>query len=312
VAVGVVAELVLEERGPNAVLVSLARAGTPIGALLRRWARWRHGLDLPHYSVSIVRGRGIDAVALRYLAARHEPRSTMFLDGWTGKGAIAAELAAAVTNANSALGLTGGDEFSAELAVLADTGHCVRVFGTREDFLIPSACLNSTVSGLVSRTVLNGRHLGPGDFHGAKFYRELADVDVSALFLDAITDQFAEALPTVVEQLAARQAGLVDTEPSWRGRVEVADLAARYGIGDANLVKPGVGETTRVLLRRVPWKVLMRREAVDELQHIVLLAAQRGVEIELLDELGYSCVGLIHPQFSRGAIGADGAAVASQ
>ena len=59
-AVGVVTELVLAERGPAPVLASLARAGTPVGILMRRWARFAHGLDLPHYALSIVRGRGID------------------------------------------------------------------------------------------------------------------------------------------------------------------------------------------------------------------------------------------------------------
>ena len=151
-AVATVTELVLAERGPGAVLASLARAGTPIGALMRRWARYAHGLDLPHYTLSIVRGRGIDELALRYLADRHEPADVVFVDGWTGKGAIAVELAAAVETGPVRIGA-----FSAELAVLADTGACVRTFGTREDFLIPSACLNSTVSGLVSRTVLNRR-----------------------------------------------------------------------------------------------------------------------------------------------------------
>ncbi|CAM5535350.1 Phosphoribosyltransferase OS=Streptomyces glaucescens OX=1907 GN=SGLAU_10855 PE=4 SV=1 [Streptomyces glaucescens] len=67
-AVGVVTETVLAERSPRPVLVSLARAGTPVGVLMRRWAQHRHGLDLPHYAVSIVRGRGIDANALRWLA----------------------------------------------------------------------------------------------------------------------------------------------------------------------------------------------------------------------------------------------------
>jgi len=33
---------------PDAVLVSLARAGTPVGVLMRRWARHAHGLELPH------------------------------------------------------------------------------------------------------------------------------------------------------------------------------------------------------------------------------------------------------------------------
>ena len=63
---------------------------------MRRWAQRAHGVDLPHYAVSIVRGRGIDPVALRYLAAHHDPASVMFVDGWTGKGAIARELAAAL------------------------------------------------------------------------------------------------------------------------------------------------------------------------------------------------------------------------
>ena len=51
---------------------------------------------LPHYAVSIVRGRGIDPLALRYLAAHHDPARVVFVDGWTGKGAIARELAAAL------------------------------------------------------------------------------------------------------------------------------------------------------------------------------------------------------------------------
>ena len=49
-----------------------------------------------------------------------------------------------------------------EIAVLADPGGCVRTYGTRDDFLIPSACLNSTVSGLVSRTVLRADLIGAG------------------------------------------------------------------------------------------------------------------------------------------------------
>ena len=77
-----------------------------------------HGLDLPHYAVSIVRGRGIDRIAMRYLAAHHDPASVVFVDGWTGKGAIARELTAALTSRCRA----GGPEFSDDLAVLADPG----------------------------------------------------------------------------------------------------------------------------------------------------------------------------------------------
>lgn len=297
-AVGTVTETVLAERGPRPVLVSLARAGTPVGVLMRRWAQHRHGLDLPHYAVSIVRGRGIDANALRWLAAHHDPADVVFVDGWTGKGAITRELAAALED-------FGG--FNPEIAVLADPGGCVRTYGTREDFLIPSACLNSTVSGLISRTVLRADLVGPHDFHGAKFYRELAGTDVSGLFLDTVAARFDEVADAVDAE--AKELLAADRAPTWEGWAAVERISEEYGIHDVNLVKPGVGETTRVLLRRVPWKILAKRGAGADLDHVRLLAEQRGVPVEEVGELPYTCVGLIHPKYTRGATGADGTAV---
>ncbi|MCX4749321.1 phosphoribosyltransferase [Kitasatospora sp. NBC_01287] len=321
-AVGIVAETLLRERGEGLVLASLARAGTPVGVLIRRWLAAAHRIEAPHYAVSIIRGRGIDPVALRYLADRHDPARIVFVDGWTGKGAIARELATALA----------GTPFDPELAVLADPGRCVRTFGTREDFLIPSACLNSTVSGLISRTVLRSDLIGPDDFHGAKYYRELAGADVSVAFLDIIAAHFPEVSAEVAARIpvpgvvpvpgpasvpgaagpgteAGPGPGAVDREPTWAGWAAVERISEEYGIGDVNLVKPGVGETTRVLLRRVPWRVLARRGVGADLDHIRLLAAQRGVPVEEVDELPYSCVGLIHPRFNRGATGASGRAV---
>ncbi len=283
VAVGVVAELIRAQK-PAPVLVSLARAGTPIGVLLRRWLMWRHGLDAPHYSVSIVRGRGIDQVAMRWLLRRHDPASLQFVDGWTGKGAITRELTEAVVP----LGLDD------TLAVLADPGRCVPVFGTRDDFLIPSACLNSTVSGLVSRTVLNDRLIGPHDFHGAKMYRELAGGDVSRRYIETVVAAF----PAVAAEVEASWPVLAatDREPTWAGWREVEAVAAEFGIRDLNLVKPGVGETTRVLLRRVPDRILVTPGREDDLQHVLVLAAERGVPVEKREGLTFSCIGVIKPR----------------
>ncbi|MFD6435455.1 phosphoribosyltransferase [Streptomyces venezuelae] len=306
-AVGTVTDTVLAERSPRPVLVSLARAGTPVGVLMRRWAAHRHGLDLPHYAVSIVRGRGIDANALRWLAAHHDPADVVFVDGWTGKGAITRELADAVREFEESGGPAG---FSPEIAVLADPGSCVRTYGTREDFLIPSACLNSTVSGLISRTVLRADLVGPDDFHGGKFYRELADADVSVHFVDAIAARFDEVADVV--DVRVKELLSADRAPTWEGWAAVERISEEYGIHDVNLVKPGVGETTRVLLRRVPWKILARKGAGADLDHVRLLAEQRGVPVEEVDELPYTCVGLIHPQYTRGATGADGKAVTSR
>ncbi|MFI2231571.1 phosphoribosyltransferase [Nocardia testacea] len=290
-AVGTVAELVTAERGTDIVLASLARAGTPIGILIRRWLAVGHGqrpaLDIPHYAISIVRDRGIDTVALDYLAHHHDPASVVFVDGWTGKGAITRELTAALDGYHAA----GGARFDDDLAVLADPGHCVRTYGTRDDFLIASACLNSTVSGLVSRTVLNRDLIGPDEFHGAKFYAELAADDVSGRLIETVTGAFETVRPQVSAQVAAVRSG--DRVPTWAGWASVERVRAEYGIDSVNFVKPGVGETTRVLLRRVPWRVLVREPDAPEHAHIRLLAQARAVPVEVVPDLAYSCMGLI-------------------
>ncbi|MFD0686688.1 cysteine protease StiP family protein [Actinomadura fibrosa] len=293
-AAGLMTEMILAERGPDATLVSLARAGTPVGILARRWARFAHGLDLPHYAISIVRGRGIDTVALRYLAEHHDPSTVMFVDGWTGKGAIARELAAALEDHAPEA------RFPSDLAVLADPGRCTPLYGTRDDFLIPSACLNSTVSGLVSRTVLNRDLIGPGDFHGAKFYADLADDDVSNHFLDTVCAYFPNVADRVEKDFPDLRSA--DRTPDWSGWDTVRRVGLAHGVDDLNLVKPGVGETTRVLLRRVPWKILARPDAAPDLMHIQLLADERDVPVLPVDDIPYACMGLIHPKFGQGAV----------
>ncbi|KQU04535.1 ATP/GTP-binding protein [Rhodococcus sp. Leaf7] len=292
-AVGVVTDLLIAERGEHLVLASLARAGTPIGILMRRWARAVHGLDWPHYAVSIVRDRGIDTAALDYLSRAHDPSSVVFVDGWTGKGAIAKELSAALEAYHHA----GGARFDDRLAVLADPGHCVTTYGTRDDFLIASACLNSTVSGLVSRTVLNDELIGPGEFHGAKFYSELASSDVSNRLLDRVSDCFPAVRADVTTGVETVQGS--DRTPTWSGWASVEKVRAEYGITTVNFVKPGVGETTRVLLRRVPWRILVRDADAPDHRHIRMLASSRGVPVDVVPDLAYACMGLIRDVGSR-------------
>ncbi|SDC70380.1 PELOTA RNA binding domain-containing protein [Geodermatophilus telluris] len=288
-AVARVGELVWDAaaaQGETPVLVSLARAGTPVGVLLRRWFRASRGVDVPHYTISIIRGRGIDEVALAHVLARHPASAVRFVDGWTGKGAIQRQLTAAVAG-----WVAAHPEDAAlddRLAVLADPGSCTELHGTRDDFLIPSACLNSTVSGLVSRTVLRDDLIGPGMFHGAKYYAELAPADVSARFVDTVAAAFPAVPPADDVPAGART-------PTWAGWAAVERIAAAHGIADVHLVKPGVGETTRVLLRRVPWQVLVRPDRAADLRHVAALARARGVPLVDVPDLPYSCVGLIRP-----------------
>ena len=274
-AVARAAEQIWESRGRQCALVSLARAGTPIGILIRRYLQGRYGADLPHYTISIIRGRGIDRNAMAYLLNRHAPGDIQFVDGWTGKGAIQRQLDAAMTDYP---GVSPG------LTVLSDPANVAAICGTHDDFLIASSCLNSTVSGLLSRTFLRGDIISPGDFHGAAFYRELKDQDLTYQFIDTIQAHFPACADAVPPPRRSGRAGLE----------EVHRIGADFGIRDINLIKPSIGEATRVLLRRVPWKVLvhsLRDEA--HLGLIDQLAREKGAELVEYPLENYRACGLI-------------------
>lgn len=282
-AAAVVAEKILRKRGRNIVLVSLARAGTPIGILIKRYIKFKYSLDLEHYSISIIRGKGIDENAVTWIIKNHPQSELQFIDGWTGKGMIKSVL----ENACERFFQQYGFKLNPDLAVLADPADCVSTFGTKEDFLIPSACLNSTISGLVSRTVCREDIIGQDDFHGAKYYSEWENIDLSNFFLDKITDCFPETQVTT---------DMIDNSKdilNYTGAKDVAMIQKDFNISDINLIKPGVGEATRVLLRRVPWKILVNSLDDPNLKHILLLARDRGVEVEVYDKMAYTCCGLI-------------------
>lgn len=279
-AVARLAERIISET-PEPVLVSLARAGTPIGVLVGRYLR-RVGVEAPHYTISIIRDRGIDQAAVRHIREHHPDRQIRFVDGWTGKGVIASEVARACSSPGPAYGL------DANLAVVADPGFATRTFGTRDDLLVPSACLNSTVSGLVSRTVFRPDLTGGG--HGAKFYRDLVADDMSALFVDTVEAAFPARGESV---FGAAQLEAAAAEADWRGWRSVLRIGEEFGIDDVNRIKPGVGETLRVLLRRDPWAILVSDADDRDLRPIVALAAEKDIPIVAYREMSYKACGLI-------------------
>ncbi len=268
------AEKILRQKGKNAVLVSLARAGTPAGILIKRYLREKRGIDAPHYSISIIRGKGIDKNAMNYILARHKPQDLQFVDGWTGKGAIGRELTCAMADFAGV---------SDSLAVLADPARIAAVFGTREDFLIPSSCLNSTVSGLLSRTFLREDIIGENDFHGAVFYADLREKDLTYRFIDTVAANFPAAPPALAD----------DEPPTGAGLREAEDICRELNAGDINFVKPGIGEATRVLLRRVPRCVLVNSSFGAELRHIYRLAEEKNVPLREYPLKNYKACGII-------------------
>lgn len=264
-----------EQSSFEIVLVSLARAGIPIGILIKRYLEKKYDISVFHYSISIIRDRGIDINAIHYILNRHHAQSIRFVDGWIGKGAIQRELEQA---------LLPFPQLNPTLAVLSDPANITDLCGTHEDILIPSSCLNSTVSGLISRTFLRSDIIGDNDFHGAAFYSELIKEDLSYEFIHAIEQHF---------DFNTKQ---IDTTPSGiTGLNEVAHIAKHFDISNINFIKPGIGEATRVLIRRVPWKLLIRSGESENplLAHLLQLAKEKQVPIEEYPLENYIACGII-------------------
>lgn len=273
-AIGNLADKVMKTRGKDVVIVSLARAGIPIGILLKHYIKFKYSIDIPHYAISIIRGRGIDANAMKYLLKKFKPQQLLFVDGWIGKGAIYEELKKDIS---------AYPDVSPEIAVVADPANITNLCGTHEDILIPSSCLNCTVSGLISRTFLRNDVIGKDDFHGAVYYGNLKESDLSYSFIHSIEKEFTKDVNITNETIKGQ------------GIDEVKEIALKYNVDDINFIKPGIGEATRVLLRRIPWKILVdeRYKESDELKHLLRLAEEKNVSVEYYPLRHYKCCGII-------------------
>lgn len=278
--------LIAARRQGPITLVSLARAGTPIGVIVKHLLDRVLGRQVVHYSVSIIRDRGIDEVALRHILVRgHSSESIVFIDGWTGKGVISQVLKQAIINFN----LRHDTAIDGGLYVLSDLAGTAACAASSVDYLIPSSILNATVSGLVSRSLLNDA-IGPGDFHGCVYYDEFEAHDQSRAFAD---DLIVEGISQV------RREGLPDVVTIDRAEVLaisekfLALTLARHRIADVNLVKPGIGEATRVLLRRVPRLLILRDAESPDVAHLKLLANEKSVPVMIDKCLPYQAVSLI-------------------
>lgn len=284
------------EEGKVPVIISLARAGIPVGILMKRYLKRVYGVDCPHYAISIIRDRGIDVNAMEFIyntevvINKNTVENFFFVDGWTGKGAIKTQLEEAVAQLKSVDADKWG-ELSDNLYVLADPANITPYCGTHADYLLPSACLNSTVSGLTSRTILNKFvNVEAGDFHGATYFEKFESIDKSNEFIDLVTEQFSNL------SADETRCELNTLEEGWNGMSIVTDICNLMQVGDYKKVKPGIGETTRVLLRRVPWKVLINKDTSEDdpdIQHILVLCKEKKIPTMRWDLGNYKVCGII-------------------
>lgn len=254
------------------VLCSLVRAGVPYGVLLRRALQRIRG-NVHHYAVSIIRDRGLDRVAMDHIRTNLPNGRIVFVDGWTGKGAIANELT------RSWRGISGQ---TPDLVTLADPSGFASLAASHEDWLIPSGILGANVSGLVSRSILNDQVIGEGEFHGAVPVPGLAEIDNTRRYVDEVTERMRPYLQTIhPAQRNAVDCALLRE----RAGTCVAQIADRYRIDNLNRIKPGIAEATRAILRRRPWKVFLREAQNPDLEGIQHLCRVDAIDVEVSPDL---------------------------
>ena len=275
------------------ILVSLVRAGLPIGVLLQRTladADSSYALPSVHYGISIIRDRGLDTVALQMILDAHPESAIVFVDGWTGKGAIYQELARSLdifSNPNhpnfANIFHQGKDVIP--LLTLADPAGVAWLAASEEDWLIPSGLLNSTVSGLISRSLYTEPQSG---LHRSVFYDNLVAVDHSLAFVDHI-DSTRRALSTSPQYLQTFK------QPRYQTADLIDMLAAEYDISNRNRIKPTIAEATRAILRRDPERILLATADHPDTVLLRHLCSERDINITVLGAkiLPYQAITLI-------------------
>jgi hypothetical protein len=272
--------------GDEVTLVSIARAGTPVGVLLLyRLRQIAPHLRVAHYSISVIRDRGVDTVALENILKWHQPESLRFVDGWTGKGTIASELRRSLARwTQGPRGLNSG------LWVPLDVSGVAAGAASNRDYLIPSSLLGGTISGLVSRSVLPRTRINQPDFHGCVLLGHLRRYDLSRWFIDHMTKKVSIIPP------GSAGDGLFGSDLARQNAASqcLRVMLDRYRLSDVNRIKLGIGETVRVLLRRLP-KVVLMNNAIneDDAGLIEELAAARGVPVRREEDLFFSAVAVI-------------------
>lgn len=267
-------------------IVSIARAGTPVGVLLlHRLQQTAPHLRLAHYSISVIRDRGVDLIALSWIMARHAPSSLRFVDGWTGKGTIANELQCSLCSWKHAPA-----ELHPGLWVPLDVCGVATYAASSQDYLIPSTLLGGTISGLVSRSVLpRGEE---SQLHGCVSLDHLRRHDLSRWFIRKLIALMADILPSATPILNA-SGGASRHAVALRC---LADVLIRHGLTDANRVKLGIGETVRVLLRRLPQVVCLSPDTHAADAHMIRrLAGLRAVPVETVSGLAFDALAVIAP-----------------
>lgn len=255
------------------VLISLVRAGTPLGVLLK------HALEnqdlcppVSHYGVSIIRDRGIDQKAMIEIKENHPNAVFYFVDGWTGKGTITKTLKESIVK------VPGWEGHVPRLVVYSDPACKATLCATRNDMVLPFSVLNSTIAGLISRSFWVE---DPESYHGVYEYTYLAQDDFTKAYIELMKKEIDSNHIDWATIAHAYNSKLDKTVSTTTERL-IKDLVGN----NPNKLKMSISETVRALLRRNPKQIYISSYDDPEVQLIIQLAKNKGVPIQARTGLG--------------------------
>ncbi len=143
-----------------------------------------------HYGISIIRDRGIDGAALDVIEERHGTSGIVFVDGWTGKGAITGELVRALKD-------RPGYPEQPRLVVPPIPVAAPRLAASDDDWLIPFGIMGAPVSGLISRSVWSSEGL-----HGCMVCEHLSEFECSRMLVDTVAHFRKKLTPSSLAPLS--------------------------------------------------------------------------------------------------------------
>ncbi len=272
--------LILRFDNTPIILTSLVRAGVPLGVMLHQTLR-AMGKESHHYGISIIRDRGIDITALSWIEERHGTEGIVFVDGWTGKGAITGELIRSLKD-------RAGYPEQPKLVVLADPCGRSWLAASDNDWLIPFGIMGAPVSGLISRSIWAEEGL-----HGCVICHHLEKYECSRQLVDAVAE--------CRDKLDLNRIEASDWDREQKAYLKekseqvITSLAEKYQVDSINRIKPGIAEATRAVLRRVPDHVLVRSINDPDVALLVYLAKEKNIVItEVGEDIGqYRAVTII-------------------
>lgn len=257
IAVGNLAEQIYNIKKENLVLVSILRAGTLVGILVKRYLKNKYNIDVFHYSISLP--KDVKQNEMKFILNKHKAQDIIFIDSWTGKGTTTNKIREFAKQI---------DGLGTDLAVLSDAINISRFCGIREDIAIPQAPFNACITGLVGAPITDSKYLNDEDFSGSIYLKNLEKFDVTNWYINLIEQNFDYKL-----------CNNENYEENPTSNEELSEICLKYKIELKDL-NPGINEAGRALLRRNLKKLLVKDKNDIQIMQIKKIAELKGIEVE--------------------------------